>query len=194
MIVGVAGKLSSGKGVVAQILSDAGYKVIDVDEVGHQALISERERIIDAFGHEVLGTDGQIDRRRLGSLVFASVERRRRLEGIVHPVMIRQVAKLAIMESERKVIDAALLYPMGLSELCELVIWVRAPLLLRMFRAVVIDGKGLATTLRMMWAQRGQTLKQQPINVDTLSVSYRNVYNVATRGLLRRQIEVILVL
>lgn len=194
MIVGVAGKLGSGKGAVVQILSDAGYQVIDVDQVGHRALVSERERIIEAFGPEVLGTDGQIDRRRLGSLVFASVERRRRLEEIVHPVMIRRVAKLAGVKSARTAIDAALLYPLGLNALCELVIWVRAPLLLRIFRTVVIDGKRLTTILQMMWAQRGQALKQKPSNVDTLNVSYRNVYNVATRGLLRRQIEVILAL
>ena len=194
MVVGVAGKLGAGKSSVARILADAGFRVIDVDRLGHRALMTERERIIDAFGGGVLDPDGQIDRRRLGALVFASVERRRRLDAIVHPVMIRRVATLVGVEPARIAIDAALLYPMGLDVLCEVVIWVRAPVLLRLFRAVVIDRGRLATVLPAMWAQRGRTLKRPPASVDTASVSSRNVYNVATRGLLRRQIEVILAL
>lgn len=194
MIVGVAGKLGSGKSEVAQILSDTGFRVINVDRLGHQALMSERERIVDAFGRVVLNPDGQIDRRRLGGLVFKSAEHRRRLEAIVHPVMIRRVATLVGVDPAPVVIDAALLYPMGLDTLCEVVIWVRAPLPLRLLRAVLMDGRRLDVVLATIWAQRGCTLKRLPASVDTYSGSRRSVYNVATRGLLRRQIEVILAL
>ena len=62
MVIGVAGKVGSGKSTVAAILASVGYKVIDVDRLGHQALITERQRIINVFGPAILGLEGQIDR------------------------------------------------------------------------------------------------------------------------------------
>ena len=192
MVVGVAGKLGSGKSAVAGILAAAGYRVIDVDRLGHRALVTERDRVVDAFGRGVLDPDGQIDRRRLGPLVFGNAEARRRLDAIVHPVMVRSVRTLVEVEPSGVVIDAALLYPLGLDALCDLVLWVHAPVLLRLYRAVVVDRKRGATVLGAMWAQRGRRLKRPSAGVDTRSVSRRTIYNVATRGVLRRQIELIL--
>ncbi len=192
MVVGVAGKIGSGKSAVAGMLADAGYRVIDVDRLGHRALVTERDRIVDAFGRGILFPDGQIDRRRLGELVFHTEEARRRLEAIVHPVMVRGVTTLVTVERAAVVIDAALLYPMGLDTLCDLVFWVRAPLLLRLYRTLVVDGGRHAIVLRTMWAQRGRRLKRPSARVDTGSVSRRSVHNVATRGVLRRQVERIL--
>ncbi len=188
MVVGVAGKLGSGKSAVAAILADAGFRVVDVDRLGHRALVTERDRIIDAFGRGILFPDGQIDRRRLGALVFRTEEARRRLEAIVHPVMVRSVAALVTVERAPVVIDAALLYPMGLDALCDVVFWVRAPLLLRLYRTVIAGDRG-ATALRAAWAQRGRRLKRPSARVDTSSVLRRSVYNVATKDVLRRQVE-----
>lgn len=192
MVVGVAGKLGSGKSAVAGMLADAGYRVIDVDRLGHRALVTERDRIVSAFGRGILFSDGQIDRRRLGALVFRTAEARRRLEAIVHPVMVRRVTTLVTVEPAAVVIDAALLHPMGLDALCDLVLWVRAPLLMRLYRTLAIGGGRPATVLRTMWAQRGRRLKRRSATVDTGSVFRRSVYNVATRGVLRRQVERIL--
>lgn len=187
MVVGVAGKIGSGKSAVAGMLADAGFRVIDVDRLGHRALVTERDRIVDAFGRSILSPDGQIDRRRLGALVFRREEARRRLEAIVHPVMVRSVTAL-VTGTAYAAIDAALLYPMGLHTLCDVVFWVRAPLLLRLYRAVIVDGRG-ATVLRAMWMQRGRRLKRPSAKVDTGSVLRRSVYNVATKDVLRRQVE-----
>lgn len=192
MVVGVAGKLGSGKSAVAGVLADAGYRVIDVDRLGHRALVTERDRIVSAFGRGILFPDGQIDRRRLGALVFRTAEARRRLEAIVHPVMVRGVTALVTAAPAAVVIDAALLHPMGLDALCDLVLWVRAPLLMRLYRTLVIGGGRPATVLRTMWAQRGRRLKRRSATVDTGNVFRRSVYNVATRGVLRRQVERIL--
>ena len=192
MVVGVAGKLGSGKSSVAGLLADAGWRVIDVDLLGHRALATERDRIVDAFGRGVLDSEGRIDRRRLGPLVFANADARRRLDVIVHPVMVRSVKTLVAADPSRTAIDAALLNPMGLDALCDLVLWVHAPLPLRLYRALVVDRKPRATVLGAMWAQRGRRLKRPVAGVDTRSVSRRTIYNGATRGMLRRQIEFIL--
>ena len=192
MVVGVAGKLGSGKSSVAGLLADAGWRVIDVDLLGHRALATERDRIVDAFGRGVLDSEGRIDRRRLGPLVFANADARRRLDVIVHPVMVRSVKTLVEADPGPTAIDAALLNPMGLDALCDLVLWVHAPLPLRLYRALVVDRKPTATVLGAMWAQRGRRLKRPVGGVDTRSVSRRTIYNGATRGMLRRQIEFIL--
>jgi len=189
--VGVAGKLAAGKSAVSRLLADAGYRVIDVDRLGHRALITERDRIVDAFGRRVLGPDGRIDRRLLGPLVFGNADARRRLDAIVHPVMVRSVKTLVETDPGGIVVDAALLYPMGLDALCDLVLWVHAPVLLRLYRALVVDRKRGATVLGAVWAQRGRRLKRPPAGVDTRSVSRRIIYNVATRDMLRRQIDFI---
>ena len=195
MVVGVAGKLGSGKSAVAGLLADAGWRVIDVDRLGHRALVTERDRIVDAFGRGVLDSEGRIDRRRLGPLVFGHADARRRLDAIVHPVMVRSVKTsvktLAETDPGGIVVDAALLYPMGLDSLCDLVLWVHAPLLLRLYRALVVDRKRSATVFGAVWAQRGGRLKRPPAGVDTRSVSRRTIYNVATRRMLRRQIDFI---
>ncbi len=191
MVVGVAGKLGSGKSAVAGLLADAGWRVIDVDRLGHRALVTERDRIVDAFGRGVLDSEGRIDRRRLGPLVFANADARRRLDVIVHPVMVRSVKTLVEADPGGIVVDAALLYPMGLDSLCDLVLWVHAPLLLRLYRALVVDRKRSATVFGAVWAQRGGRLKRPPAGVDTRSVSRRTIYNVATRRMLRRQIDFI---
>lgn len=192
MVVGVAGKLGSGKSSVAGLLADAGWRVIDVDLLGHRALVTERDRIVDAFGRGVLDSEGRIDRRRLGPLVFADADARRRLDAIVHPVMVRSVKTLVEGDPSRTAIDAALLNPMGLDALCDLVLWVHAPLPLRLYRALVVDRKPRATVLGAIWAQRGRGLKRPAGGVDTRSVSRHTIYNGATRGILRRQIEFIL--
>ena len=70
MIIGVTGKIGSGKSTVTKMLVDFGFRMINVDQLGHQALVSERERIVGAFGPEVVDDDGQIDRRHLSALIF----------------------------------------------------------------------------------------------------------------------------
>lgn len=187
----MAGKIGSGKSSVTEILAAFGYQVVNVDQLGHRALVTERDRIINVLGSDVLGSDGQIDRGHLGSLVFGNAEARSRLDEIVHPVMVSRVRTLVEVESGDLVIDAALLIPMGLDVFCDLVLWVRAPSLLRLYR-VVVDGKRITTVLGAMWAQRGRRLKRPTTNVDTRSVSRRTIYNLATRGLLRRRIGFIL--
>ena len=192
MVVGVAGKLGSGKSSVAKLLAEAGWRVVDVDLLGHRALITERDRIVAAFGRGVLDPEGRIDRRRLGPLVFGNVDARRRLDAIVHPVMVRSVKALVEADPSPTAIDAALLNPMGLDALCDLVLWVHAPVLLRLYRALAVDRKPRATVFGALWAQRGRRLKRPVVGVDTRSVSRRTVCNGATRGMLRRQIEFIL--
>lgn len=185
MVVGVSGKYCAGKSEVTGILVEHGYREINVDRLGHQALRDERHRVVAAFGEEILA-DGEIDRRKLGGVVFGDEKARKQLEAIVHPVMREAVASEA-RESRRRgsplVIDAALLFYMELHKSCDAVIWVDAPWPLRLYRALQRDELSLAQTLARFRSQAHIT--PQPYFQD---VDIKRVNNWGSRGRLLRRI------
>lgn len=176
MVVGVAGGYCAGKSTLARILIDAGYREIDVDALGHRALSECREQVVAEFGPQVVAEDGSIDRRALGAHVFGDVDARRRLEAIVHPRMVQMAAEMAAGGSGGAgpvVIHAALLFSMGLDRLCDRIIWVRAPLWIRLRRGLRRERGGIARVLRIIWAQRKLGVQSRRNSVDIHIVNNR---------------------
>jgi dephospho-CoA kinase len=90
VVIGLTGGIASGKSVVSEMLREAGALVIDADKVGHEAYARGGgcyDAVVAAFGREVVGPDGEIDRKALGGKVFGDPAQRKRLEGIVWPWM-----------------------------------------------------------------------------------------------------------
>ncbi|MGN1359047.1 MAG: dephospho-CoA kinase [Kiritimatiellia bacterium] len=86
----LTGGIASGKSLAAEMFRGRGWRVLDADDVVHGLEGREGaavEPIRAAFGDGVLAGDGSVDRRALGARVFGNVEDRRRLEGIVHPLV-----------------------------------------------------------------------------------------------------------
>ena len=79
MIIGLTGKSCAGKDEVASILSSFGYYVIDEDKLGHEALRANRDSLISEFGEGIL-SDGEVDRKKLGSIVFSDPMKLKKLE------------------------------------------------------------------------------------------------------------------
>lgn len=126
--IGLTGGIGSGKSTVARILADLGAEVIDADRVGHEVYrpgtIGFR-RVVDAFGDSILAGDGTVDRKRLGSIVFADSQKLALLNRIVHP-LIREavrtrIASLRVNERPRGaiVVEAALLIEAGWAALVD---------------------------------------------------------------------------
>lgn len=88
-IIGLTGGIGSGKSVVAQFLEELGATVIYLDRVGHNVLEQEkvRKQLASEFGKDILDDNGDIDRTRLGKLVFGNTETLSRLNEITHPVI-----------------------------------------------------------------------------------------------------------
>jgi dephospho-CoA kinase len=89
-VIGLTGGIASGKSVVSRMLAERGALVIDADKVGHEAYAPGsacRAAVIEAFGEDIVGGDGEIDRKSLGAKVFGDPAQRKRLEGIVWPWM-----------------------------------------------------------------------------------------------------------
>jgi dephospho-CoA kinase len=119
--VGLTGNIASGKSTAASIFAELGAHILDADRVAHGLLrpgTITYARIVDAFGHSILNEHGEIDRKRLGKIVFADADMRSRLNAITHPnveaAIIKYIRDLEQTTSEGIVIvDAALIVETG---------------------------------------------------------------------------------
>ncbi|MSQ47350.1 MAG: dephospho-CoA kinase [Deltaproteobacteria bacterium] len=115
--IGLTGGIGSGKSTVSQILAELGAFVIDADKVGHEIYLPGKEawhQLTIAFGRDILAPDETIDRKKLGALVFGSDDARKKLNGIVHPLMFQDIdrrikAKRAEGFTKPIVVEAAIL-------------------------------------------------------------------------------------
>lgn len=127
VIIGLTGNIACGKSLVAKMLAQLGAEVLDADNVVHELMAHDPEiqqRIVEEFGKEILGADGQIDRGKLGAIVFADPVALAKLESILHPPVGERIEK-AIRESRAPgfVIEAIKLIEAGLYKRCDSV-WV----------------------------------------------------------------------
>jgi dephospho-CoA kinase len=120
-VYAVVGGIAAGKSTVARRLARRyGGTRIDADRLGHQVLglVRVRQRLLDAFGPDIVGRGGRIDRRRLGAGVFGHPARLRRLNAIMHPEIARRVqlrlAGLARRQERFVLLDAALYFEFDL--------------------------------------------------------------------------------
>ncbi len=89
-VIGLTGGIGSGKSTVSQFLAELGAVILNADEVGHEALKPDSEiwrQVVAAFGRQILTPDGNIDRKKLGDIVFGNAESLSRLNQIMHPRM-----------------------------------------------------------------------------------------------------------
>ena len=115
--IGLTGGIGAGKSTVSQILSELGAFVIDADKVGHEIYLPGKEawqQVTAAFGRDILAPDQTIDRKKLGALIFGNDEARKKLNGIVHPLMFQDIdrrikAKRAEGFTHPIVVEAAIL-------------------------------------------------------------------------------------
>jgi dephospho-CoA kinase len=114
-VYALTGGTGSGKSEAGRRFSERGIPVIDADQVGHEVIASgggAEAAVIAAFGVAIL-TGGQIDRTKLGAVVFSDAKARETLNGIVHPAIMAEVARrcaaLAEAGAPAVLIDAALL-------------------------------------------------------------------------------------
>uniref|UniRef100_A0A8C4Q444 Dephospho-CoA kinase domain-containing protein n=1 Tax=Eptatretus burgeri TaxID=7764 RepID=A0A8C4Q444_EPTBU len=98
-LVGLTGGIASGKTAVATMFRNLGCVIVDADNIARQVVHRGQpalRKIVQCFGHEVLAEDGELDRSKLGQIVFSNPKKRRELEAITHPAVRREMAKLIL--------------------------------------------------------------------------------------------------
>jgi dephospho-CoA kinase len=154
-LIGLTGTYCAGKNYVGALLEERGLPVLDVDKLGHRAIETEREAILERFGRGILGPGGAIDRRRLGEKVFGDSAGLEALQNIVHPVANRLTdAWIAEQGGRPCVINAALLHRSSAFQRLACVILVQAPVLTRLLRARKRDGLPLGRLLARFHSQK----------------------------------------
>jgi dephospho-CoA kinase len=196
-IIGLTGTYCAGKNHIAGLLEGRGLAVLDVDKLGHRAIIEEKEAVAARFGEDILGPDGEVDRRRLGARVFGKPEELAALEAIVHPAANRLTLRWIEDQGERpRVINAALLHRSSAFELLDAVILVKAPLLTRLLRAKKRDRLPWPALIRRFQSQRGFTAlykdKNFPRPADIYVIDNRGFVFQTSNNALERRIDEIL--
>jgi dephospho-CoA kinase len=130
--VGLTGGIGAGKSAVSGLLAEHGAVVIDADILAREVVAPGTPglaAVVDAFGTHLVRDDGSLDRDALGKIVFADPEARRRLEGIMHPLIRDETARrFASLPPDAIVVhDIPLLVEAGLAGGYDLVIVVEAP-------------------------------------------------------------------
>jgi len=110
-VIGLAGGIGSGKSTVSQFLAELGAVIVDADKAGHEAFKPGTEawrEVVAAFGRQILTPDGDIDRRKLGKIVFNDSESLLWLNQIMHHRMYDMV-KAQIEEYRREGVEVIVL-------------------------------------------------------------------------------------
>jgi len=110
-VIGLTGGIGSGKSTVSQCLAELGAVIIDADKVGHEAFNPGTQawhEVVNTFGRQVIAPGGEIDRKKLGEIVFNNPESLARLNKIMHPRMYEMMGKM-IEEYRRQGVDVVVM-------------------------------------------------------------------------------------
>lgn len=136
-IIGLTGNIATGKSTVCSILEQLGARVIDADAVAHAVLKRGTlawRGVVDAFGYDILQYDGNVDRRKLGAVVFGDAAKLQTLERITHPavgtmlgLMVRDALAAPDGNDQILVVEAVKLHEAGMHEYMDALWVVTAP-------------------------------------------------------------------
>lgn len=192
LIIGLTGGIGSGKSEAARILERLGASVVSADLAGHEAYRAGTkawQSIVQAFGNGVVGSNGEIDRKRLGAIVFSDPAQLRRLNEIVWPE-IRRILK-ARLDAEKRagkasavIVEAAVLLEAGWDDLVDEVWVLDAPesLISRRLQAKGISPDQARATLRAQHTsevrrQRADAVISNDGDLSELEAAVRRAWN-----------------
>ena len=141
MIIGITGGSGCGKTTLLKLIAEQGGLILDCDAVYHELLRSD-EAMLSAIDARFPGViqKGQLDRKKLGSIVFADEKALLDLNAITHAAVKREVLRRLESNPKLAAIDAIALFEGGLAELCDVTVAITAPVEDRVARLMKRDG------------------------------------------------------
>lgn len=188
MILGLTGGIATGKSTVTGMLRERGIPVIDADQIAREVVEPGKpayDAIVGHFGRDILLEDGQIDRKKLGEIVFSDESERQKLNAIVHPE-VRRVMREEAETAEKNgasivFMDIPLLFESKLQYMVEKIVVVYAPAAMQLARMMERD------ELEEEQAQK-RLRAQFPIDQKREEADFL-IDNSRTRGETERQVE-----
>jgi dephospho-CoA kinase len=175
--VGLTGNIASGKSHATAVFAELGAHIIDADVVAHELLApgtATYRKVVDAFGPEIVGDDGTIDRRRLGGIVFHDTHKRLLLNSLVHPDVRAEVLRRVVeIDGDGRngilIVDAALMVESGSYKMYDKLIVVHCAPDLQIARIVARDNLSITEARARMAAQlpAEEKIKVADYTVDT---------------------------
>lgn len=160
--IGITGPTGAGKTTALNALADLGVHIIDADQVYHDLLEGSapmREALTGRFGPAILDGTGRVDRKALGSVVFADPDALADLNAITHRFIIdeidRQTAQAEAEGRPAVAIDAIALIESGVGETCDAVVGILAPKEVRIRRIMAREGISENYARKRVEAQQG---------------------------------------
>lgn len=158
--VGLTGGIGSGKSTVARILETLGYPVFHSDEAAKRIMHEDKvmEQIISIFGPESY-SNGQLNRKKIASEIFNDSSKRQELESLIHPLVRSAFQDFCILNSSKIIFnEAAILFETGAYKSFQKVIYVSAPMELRLKRVIQRDLVDREAVLARMAAQNSDEI------------------------------------
>ena len=167
LIIGVTGNIASGKSETARLLQQKGCALVDADAVAHELYGYDRalvQQLGAEFGQDIVWSNGTLDRKRLGSLVFGRPEAMAALNRIVHPALIdaiRERIRSSQRVMNRVVLDAALIVELGFAKEVDYLVFVSASVPVRLARLMERSGLTTDEAMRRIDSQMPEESKLQ---------------------------------
>ena len=165
-IYGLTGGIAAGKSTVARLFESLGARIVDADQLAREVVLPGSEglaEITHTFGEDVLASDGSLDRKKLGALVFGDDEKRRALEQITHPriaqLSMQRMAEIANSDAPYGLYEAALLVEKGTYKMMAGLIVVASSDAAQLARVMARDSLDEASARARIAAQMPQSEK-----------------------------------
>lgn len=160
MKIAIAGNIASGKTAVENFFREYGYEVLDTDKIAHEILASEvSQEVIETFeGYNIL-TDGVIDRKKLGAIVFSDYQARKKLERILHPLIRERIVEYFDSVNGVAFVAIPLLFEAKMEDLFDKIIFVFADDETRLERLIARNNLTQEEALRRINSQMSQFMK-----------------------------------
>lgn len=168
-VIGLTGNIATGKSVVRRMLEHLGAYTIDADALTHRTYAKGApgyQQVIDKFGKWLINKDGEIDRKKLGNLVFSDPEAMKQLEAIVHP-LVRQASEILTKRASQSVvvIEAIKLLEGELRMVCDSIWVTNAPEAVQVERLIRKRGMNREQAMERIHMQSAQSAKVAVANI-----------------------------
>lgn len=190
-IIGLTGGIGSGKSTVSQMIRRAGIPVICADKYAREVVGPGRKaykKIVKTFGKEILKKNKTINRLKLGSIVFQSPGKRKILNKIVHPEVLRQMKQetKGLKGKKPAIWDVPLLFEAGFDKMCGVIVLVDSPEKTRIKRLMKRDDLSQSEIKKRMASQMPMKKKRKKAdyiidNSGTIIKTKRQVEQLAKK-------------